>query len=71
MNTTTDHILIRSGTLADMLTEIAAALPCEDCTGEPAICVEGPEEWELVDVHDTSCPASRWSQRHNEENGHE
>jgi hypothetical protein len=51
------HYLLDAGAVADMLAELAAARRCEDCTGEPAICVEGSEEWELVQTHDTTCPA--------------
>ncbi|MGH8794443.1 MAG: hypothetical protein ACRDXX_17555 [Stackebrandtia sp.] len=58
-----DHILIRRGALADMITELSRATPCDGCTGEPAIRIEGDEEWELVAVHDVACPSSNRSQR--------
>ncbi|GAB3995311.1 hypothetical protein GCM10029992_12230 [Glycomyces albus] len=51
------HIVIRPETLADMMTDLATAPHCEDCTGGPAICAEGDEEWEIVQTHDTTCPA--------------
>jgi len=57
------HYVLDAGTVADMLAELATARDCEDCTGGPAICVEGSEEWELVAVHDVTCPQPRRTQR--------
>lgn len=51
------HYVLDAGTVADMLTELATAKRCQDCNEEPAVCVEGSEEWELVATHDPTCPS--------------
>lgn len=51
------HFILDAAMLADMMTDLAAARRCQDCNREPAVYVEGDEEFEVVATHDPTCPA--------------
>jgi hypothetical protein len=57
------HYLLYGESIPNVLAELAEAQPCPDCTGRPAVCVEGDDEWEIVEVHDVTCPNSKRAQR--------
>lgn len=42
--------------LAGPVGEAEGLEPCQDCAGGLGIHVDGPDEWEVVQVHDVPCP---------------
>lgn len=42
--------------VGDLLTAIALAESCSECTGGLGVTVTPPEEWEVVAGHSSACP---------------